>query len=258
MRPVFIVPRDPFIRTTSVLPSTPGNLILQGLPEADHRLLSHGMTEVPLKRDMVIGGGLNGGGDFAYFPINAVISLVGTTAEGLGVEIGMVGREGCLTLPSLFGRPVTTYQKVVQIAGMACRIPEKALADAIEDSRTLREHLLRYGSVRIVQFAQSAICHRFHTLEQRLCRWLLAVHDRIEGSEIQVTHEDLAHLLGGRRPTLNTTINALRQEGTVEYRRGSVVIKDRERLECCSCECYRVIASEIREFLSWRAGLSSH
>ncbi|GKS58084.1 Crp/Fnr family transcriptional regulator [Nitrospira sp.] len=223
-------------------------MFLQGLHQADYRLLNHALTEVHLKRGAVLGGTLDQP-DFAYFPIDAVVSLVGTTTDGLGVEIGMVGREGCLALPSLFGRPVTAYQKMVQSAGMTCRLPGQVLRDATQASRTLREHLLRYGSVRVMQLAQSAICHRFHRLEQRLCRWLLSVHDRLERNEIQVTHESLAHLLGGRRPTLNTTIKALRHVGVVEYRRGSVVIKDRKRLESCSCECYRVIASEIREFL---------
>lgn len=204
------------------------------------------MESVTLERGAVLGMTYEPV-EYAYFPKEAVMSLVGTTLDGLGVEIGMVGREGYLGLPILFGKPVHMYQTIVEFPGTAYRVPGAILRDALHESRSLREHLLRHSSVRFAQLSQSAVCHRFHPLEQRLCRWLLSVHDRLRTNEIRLTHELLADLIGGRRPTINTIMNELKKSGVVEYRRGSLVILDRKALERLSCECYRVIAQEIRE-----------
>jgi len=202
------------------------------------------MTAVQLKRGMVVGM-IHEPFDYAYFPVDAVISLVGTTLDGSGVEIGMVGREGFLGLPILFGRSIHPYQSTVQYPGTAWQVPGPVLQQALHTSRSLREQLLRYTSVRFVQLAQTAICYRFHTLEQRLCRWLLSMQDRLQSNEIRLTHEGLAQLIGGRRPTINTITNALKRSGFVEYRRGSLLILDRNALERRSCECYGIIAQEI-------------
>ena len=141
------------------------------------------MESVALKRGMIVGMA-HQPFDYAYFLVEAVISLAGTTLDGLSVEIGMVGHEGYLGLPILFDKPIHLYQATVQHHGLAWRIPGGALQDALHASRSLREQLLRYTNVRFVQLAQTAVCHRFHSLEQRLCRWLLSMHDRVRANEI--------------------------------------------------------------------------
>lgn len=249
-----VVPtRGHSLKTLSASPAD--NLILRALQQPDYQLLRPSMEAVTLKRGMILGM-THEPMDYAYFPEDAVISLVGTTADGLGVEIGMVGQEGYLGLPFLLGKPIHIYQSTVQHPGMVWRVPGTVLQDALHVSRSLREQLLRYTHVRFVQLAQTAVCHRFHSLEQRLCRWLLSVQDRLRSSEISLTQEWLGQLIGGRRPTISTTTNDLRKSGVVELRRGSLVILDRKALERLSCECYRIIAQEIRE-LSKSAPLSS-
>jgi CRP-like cAMP-binding protein len=225
--------------------SQSGNLTLRSLSQTDFGLLNSTMESVALKRGMVVGM-THEPFDYAYFPIDAVISLAGTTLDGLSVEIGMVGHEGYLGLPILFGKRIHLYQATVQHHGSALRVPGGVLEEALHASRTLYEQLLRYSTVRFVQLAQTAVCHRFHSLEQRLCRWLLSMHDRVRDHEIRLTHEGLAHLIGGRRPTINTITNELKKSGIVEYRRGSLVIRDRTGLERLTCECYRIIAQAIR------------
>jgi CRP-like cAMP-binding protein len=123
------------------------------------------MESVALKRGTIVGIA-NEPFDYAYFPLESVISLAGITLDGLTVEIAMVGHEGYLGLPILFGKPVHLYQATVQHHGLAWRIPGGALQEALQSSRSLREHLLRYTSVRFTQLAQTAVCHRFHTIEQ--------------------------------------------------------------------------------------------
>jgi CRP-like cAMP-binding protein len=204
------------------------------------------MESVALSRGMVVGM-THEPFDYAYFPVEAIISLAGATLDGLSVEIGMVGHEGYLGLPILFGKPIHLYQATVQHHGSALRIPAGVLQEALHASHSLREQLLRYSSVRFVQLAQTAVCHRFHSLEQRLCRWLLSMHDRVRSDEIQLTHEALAQLIGGRRPTINMITNGLKKAGIVEYRRGSLVILDRIAMERLACECYRIMAQAIRD-----------
>jgi len=224
------------------------NLILGSLSQPDFRLLNPAMESVALKRGMVLGMA-HEPVDYAYFPIDAVVSLTGTTLDGLSVEVGMVGYEGYLGLPILFGKPIHPYQATVQHHGSAWRIPGEVLQNVLHTSSSLREQLLRYTSFRFVQLAQSGVCHRFHSLEQRLSRWLLSMHDRVRADEIHLTHEGLAQLIGCRRPTINMITNGLKKAGTVDSRRGSLVILDRKALEKRACECYVIIAQSIRDLL---------
>lgn len=217
---------------------------MQSLSQPDYELLRRSMEPLSLTRGTVLGN-LHDPVAHAYFPVEAVISLMGATLDGFGVEIGMVGREGYLGLPILLGKPVHMYRSIVQHTGAAWRISAAALQDSLEKRAVLRDRLLEYTSVRFVQFAQTAICHRFHSLEQRLCRWLLSIQDRVGFVEIHVTHEDLAELIGGRRPTINTITNALKKARVLEYRRGSLIILDRQDLERRACECYNIVAHEL-------------
>lgn len=204
------------------------------------------MESIRLAQGWVIGVA-NEPMDYAYFPVDAVISLVGTTLDGLSVEIGMVGRESYLGLPVVFGKPIHLYQSLVQHPGSAWRVPGAVLREALHESRSFRDHLLRHTHLRFLQLAQTSVCHRFHHLEQRLCRWLLSMQDRMNSNELHLTHERLAQLIGGRRPTVNTMTTELKRAGVIEYRRASLVIRDRKALERLSCECYRVIAQELAQ-----------
>lgn len=202
-----------------------------------------------LKRGQVLCG-MNTELKHMYFPTESVISLVGATADGLGVEIGMVGREGYIGLSLLFGRPVQLYQAVVQHDGHAWRLPAHHLTHALKDHPFLREELLKYSLIRFAQFAQSAICHRFHSLEQRLCRWLLSVQDRVRSPRLPVTHEFISNMIGGRRPTVGTIANGLEQASLIAYRRGSLTILNRKGLEQRACECYRIVRQEMHDLFA--------
>lgn len=212
---------------------------------ADYGLLRPALEPAVLKSGTVLNGD-HRTAKFVYFPIEAVISLVGSTADGLGVEIGMVGREGYIGLSVLLGHPLPLYQAVVLHGGAARRLPAHVLAQAMHEHPSLREDLLKYSPIRFAQFAQSAICHRFHTLEQRFCRWLLSLHDRVSGTRLPLTHEMISHAIGGRRPTVGTIANNLEKAGFIANRRGSLTIVNRRGLEHRACECYHVVRHEIR------------
>ncbi|MGQ0810393.1 MAG: Crp/Fnr family transcriptional regulator [Nitrospiraceae bacterium] len=185
----------------------------------------------------------------AYFPTHGVISLVGTCEEGLGVEIGMVGREGFLGLNIMIGKPTQPYHSIVPHTGEALRLPADALHNIVQQRQAIRDGLLSYARVRIAQLTQSAICNRFHPLEQRLCRWLLSAQDRVHSNRLPLTQEFLSQMVGGRRPSVGKVTNSLQEAGLIEYHRGQLTILNRKALEQAACECYQIVKNEIDDLL---------
>lgn len=222
------------------------NRILGSLGQTDRRLLCASMELVSLARGTILET-THEPTAYAYFPVQAVLSLFGTIGDGCKVEIGMIGQEGYLGMPIFSGQAVYRGHAMVQHAGTAWRMPAHLLDQAFHVSEPLRRRLLTYAAVCVSQFTQTAVCHRFHSLEQRLCRWLLAMHDRSGISEIRLTHEELAQAIGGRRPTINAITNNLKRAGAVASRRGSAIILQRQELERRTCECYGILARHIRE-----------
>ncbi|MBF2025826.1 MAG: Crp/Fnr family transcriptional regulator [Oscillatoriales cyanobacterium C42_A2020_001] len=184
-----------------------------------------------------------------YFPTTAVISIVGSTQEGSSTEIGMIGSEGMVGLPAFFGVAIHPYQVICQLPGEALKLPVEILRDALTYSSSLYRILLRYSYAYLVQLAQSAICNRFHPLEERLCRWLLVAQDRARRDQLQFTQEFLAQMIGARRVAVGLTANTLQSAGLIRYHRGQITILDRSGLEGSACECYQVVRKEFDAFL---------
>jgi CRP-like cAMP-binding protein len=224
------------------------NQLLNGLPAQDARFFQPLLERVKLESGTVICG-LNHACLHAYFPTSGVISLVGMSREGLGVEIGMVGREGFLGLNILLGKPTLLYQAIVQHPGEALRVQAEAFIKIADQHPLLRAYFLAYCRVRLAQVAQAAICNRFHPLEQRLCRWLLSAQDRVQSARLPLTQELLSDLLGGRRPTVGTATNHLEKTGLIECQRGQIIILDRPAMERAACECYEVVKKELEDFV---------
>ena len=177
----------------------------------------------------------------AYFPERCVVSLQRTTRDGASVEFGMVGSEGVLGIAALFEGHQTLGRAVVQSAGRALRLPVKALLDSCRRCDGFRTGLLRFAWAFNVQVAQRSICHRVHSTEHHLCSWLLLMHERSSGDELEVTQEALGGLLGARREAVSIAARRLRDDGLIRYVRGHLAIRDRAALEARSCECYEVI-----------------
>ena len=106
----------------------------------------------------------------------------------------------------------------------------------------------------MVQHSQVSLCNARHSLHERLCRWLLLVHDRIDGNDIPVTHDLLSHALGVRRAGVTKAFARLEEKGAIERGRGRIRIRDVGSLEACACECYRIIFEEYELILSAGAG----
>ena len=187
-----------------------------------------------------------------YFPINAAISLISTTHDGVSVEVGLIGREGMIGLAGVLGTIEGATSAIVQVSGTAVRLPTASLKAARLANPSVRKGLDLYIQARFVQTAQAVACNRLHPLQSRLARWLLGVHDRIARNEFVISHESIAEMLGVHRPSVSIAIQHLRDQGAIGRRGRAIVIADRSRLEALACECRRVLDDGFERLLAPR------
>lgn len=178
---------------------------------------------------------------YVYFPVDCIVSLLYVMENGESTEISVVGREGVVGFSLLTGGESTCSRAMIRNAGIAYRLPGPRLRDELGRHGELLYLALRYTQSLITQMAQTAVCNRHHTVGQQLCRWLLLSLDRVDSSELIMTQELIASLLGVRREGVTEAAGRLQKLGVIEYRRGRIKVLDRARLEQLSCECYRVV-----------------
>lgn len=182
-----------------------------------------------------------------YFPNSGMISLLAETHHGAAVEVGFTGVEGMVGTPVLLGKNAMPYQALVQSPS------EGYVADAARVLQLFAMHgvfhdaALRYAYVLIRQITQSAVCNHFHTIHARLCRWLTVMCERSGRTDLRLTHEFLAHMLGVQRTSVGMIAIELQRAGVINYRRGHIEIKNFERLKSAACECHRVMQEEYAE-----------
>lgn len=188
----------------------------------------------------------------ACFPTNAIVSLVYVMESGASAETCMVGNEGMIGLALFMGGNSTPTRAVVESAGFAWRLSGQRLCEEIERHTELLHLLLRYTQSLITQTAQTSVCNRHHSIEQRFCRRLLLCLDRIDGNEMLMTQEMIAGMLGVRREGITEAAGHLQKLGIIQYSRGHIQVIDRTRLEAASCECYDVISRELARLVPLR------
>jgi len=176
-----------------------------------------------------------------FFPNSGMCSLLSTTEDGSTVEVGMVGNEGLVGVPVVLGVNSMPYQVTVQVQCAALRLEANLLKEAFNQRGLFHDQVLLYVHDLITQISQSASCNRFHTVRQRLCRWLLTTCDRAKSNHFRLTQEVISHMLGARRQGVNEAAGEIKQLGLISYYRGQITILNREGLEATSCECYRII-----------------
>lgn len=188
---------------------------------------------------------------YVYFPTNSVVSLLHVTASGASAEISVVGNEGLIGIPLLMGGGSTNNKALVQSAGHAYRLLGRRIKEEFNRHGVLLHTVLRYTQALITQMSQTAACNRHHTIDQRLCRWLLLSLDRVDGDELMMTQELIANMLGVRREGVTEAAGRLQRMGVIEYHRGHIQLLDRAQLETLSCECYAVVRKESERLLPW-------
>jgi CRP-like cAMP-binding protein len=216
------------------------NRILSALPDSEFEALRPHLEPVPLKYHQTLhesAGEIDG----AYFLNRGMVSLVVQSTDGRSVEVGIVGREGCVGASLAAGLKRSPYSTLVQIAGDGQRVRTDAFIEVMESAPELKRLVNRFAQIQGMQVAQLAACNRLHEIENRLARWMLMCQDRIESDMLPMTHEFFAQMLGAGRPSVTLAAGVLQRAGYIRYTRGKVTILNRQGLEGAACECYRVI-----------------
>jgi CRP-like cAMP-binding protein len=218
-----------------LLRSLSGDELAHLHPHAQHTTLTLGQVIYES------GGSL----DYVYFPTTCVVSCLYTMHDGSTAEMALAGNDGVIGIALFLGGSTTPHRAVVQIGGGAIKIPARTIQAEFARGGAFQHILLRYTQALITQISQTAVCNRLHSVEQRLCRWLLLCHDRVSVPEILMTQENIANMLGGRRESVTVAAGHLQDLGLIHYSRGRITILDREGLEMMVCECYRVVEDEL-------------
>jgi len=229
-----------------------GNNLLAALPAAVQQRLLPFLELVPMPLGMV----LYESGDtmrHVYFPTDCIVSLLYVMEDGASAEISVVGNEGLIGVALFMGGSSTPSRALVQSAGHAYKMPGQRLKDEFNRHAELTLLLLRYTQALITQMAQTAVCNRHHSIDQQLCRWLLLSLDRLSSSQLTMTQELIANMLGVRREGVTEAAGKLQKLGVIEYSRGNITVLDRPRLEKLCCECYAVVKRETDRLLPYLA-----
>jgi CRP-like cAMP-binding protein len=176
--------------------------------------------------------------DHVYFPLDSVVSGLAIMEDGTTIETSMVGREGLIGLSAVLGSGQSRQWNWVSIGGKAIQLDARFLDRLFVQNEIALKALLRSYRALITQVSQRCVCNTRHTIVERLCCWLLMIHDRVGGENLSLTQEMIASRVGARRAGITVAAGVLQGMGAIEYRRGRLHIANREVLEHAVCECY--------------------
>jgi len=217
------------------------NQLLASLPDETMRRLKGHLQHVDLEHGKVLYS-VDDAIPFAFLPKRGcMVSQLAVTEDGDTAEVGVTGYEGVIGIQAILGGQENTFEFLVQLAWPAWKIKSEVLLQEFRKDSKLQDAILRYMNASVAQIAQTALCNRLHSVEERLARWLLLCEDRMDGQFITLTHEMLGKMLGTRRSTVSLAAATLQNAGVVSYNRGRIAIKDRKGLEKVSCTCYQMV-----------------
>jgi CRP-like cAMP-binding protein len=203
-------------------PQTQKNRLLACLPDAEHSRLSPHLEVVPMRLGQVVyeSGMIL---EYAYFPIDCIISLLYVMADGDSAETAMVGNEGIVGISLFMGGEATTGRAIVQSNGEAFRLQASILMQEFSRGGALQRLLLRYTQALLTQTTQTAACNKHHSIPQQLCRWLLLGLDRLPDNKLMMTQGLIANMLGVRREGVTDAAGTLQAAGLINYDHGPVL-----------------------------------
>jgi CRP-like cAMP-binding protein len=232
----------------SVLDTPRQNHLLAALPaEVFERIAPH------LERvSMPLGAVLYESGcplQHVYFPTTAIVSMHYILENGSATEISGVGNEGVLGISLFMGGKTTTGLATVHTGGYGYRLKGRFMMEEFNRAGPMMHLMLLYTQAFITQISQTAVCNRYHSIEQQLCRWLLMCLDRLPSNELTMTQELISGMLGVRREGITETAGKLQRAGLISYRRGHITVLDRDGLATHACECYEVVHKEFHRLI---------
>ena len=222
------------------------NRILSSLKDADAARLDSWLelTALTASSDLT---SLEERREFVYFPETAVVSHLHTSADGNTIETALTGRDGIFGLAGLLGSSAPPFFSTAQITvnGSAWRVKTDVLQREMSANASLQKSIYKAVNNRLLQLSQRAVCNAFHLAENRLCKWLLQLHDQTGREVLPLTHDQIARSLGIQRPSITHAAQNLREKKLIGYVRGRIRLLDIAKLESNACECYGTLKSLI-------------
>jgi CRP-like cAMP-binding protein len=228
-----------------VLPK-PQNLMLGALPDQDRQRILRGaeLIDAPQRHTFCIPPHRL---KYGYFPESGMVSELIRVANGRAVDVSPAGIEGFLGLPLLLSDGTSTHEYVMQITGSVWRVRAVEVRRLFEDCDVFNRLIERYAHARYVQASQCCACNLMHSIDQRLARWLLVALRHARADTFQITQEYFSEMIGVNRSTITLVMGEFQRAGLLDYRRGVVRIKDREKLAEAACECNTVITLALNK-----------
>lgn len=233
--------KDRKVRAMSMPVSSSSNQLLSSVPTPIFELIKPSLRSVFLEEESYLylqDAPL----DYLYFPETAVISELRTLDDGRMVEVAITGREGAVGFSSLFCSSKAANCTQVSQAGSAVRVERSAFEKMLRVNPELAGVFSPHIDHYIRQISQRAICNMYHSVKERLCTWLLLVHDRCGKKTLKLTHEQIARILGVYRPSVTCIALEMRRDQLIDYSRGGLSIRDRRKMEDTACGCYLELA----------------
>ncbi len=224
------------------------NRLLAYISPSDFELLRPHLQPITLDRDYVLVKP-NEPIEHVYFVEYGMVSVVAEKADGRSIEVGVYGRDGMGATTVLLGSDQSPHHQYMQIGGSGFQVPTAVFLELVEQSRTLRNMMLRYVHVFMTQTAQSALVNGSSVIEERLARWVLMCQDRLDAMEFPITHDFLSMMLGVRRSSVTDAIHILEGDLLIRARRGNIEILDRDRLVRAAGASYGVPEAEFRRLI---------
>lgn len=182
---------------------------------------------------------------FCHFLESGLASVVKSTGPRGRAEVCVVGRDGMLGLPAIYGITRMRHDAFALTPCRSRRIATRRFMALLAADEAFRRLMLRYAYARMAEAMQIAACHSSHALRQRLARWLLLADDRLGGEPLDITHATLAALFSVRRAGITQSLHVLEGEGAVRSSRRRLEIRDRQRLAALSCGCEAALRPEF-------------
>jgi CRP-like cAMP-binding protein len=226
-------------RHNQLLAALPEDQLQRWLPQLEH-------VQMPLGQVLYEPGSIL---SHVYFPTTAIISLLYVMQNGESAEIAVIGNEGVIGVSLFMGGDSTSSRALVQSADDGFRLTAQLMKEEFYRAGPVLHLLLRYTQALITQMVQTAACNRHHSLDQQLCRWLLLSLDRLQGTEMVMTQQLIANMLGVPREGATEGALKLHKAGLIDYMRGRIQVLDRVALEKRTCECYAVVKKEYDRLL---------
>jgi CRP-like cAMP-binding protein len=224
------------------------NGLLRTLPEKDAALVRSRAELVTLDQDQTLFESKKPITNVYFFESGLSSEVVFATKS---IEVGCIGHEGCSGVPVLLGVDSSPHKAFMQAGGTALRIASADLTELIDTNRAIRELLLRYAHVFMIQIAATALADGRYDIEQRLARWLLMCQDRL-GDELPLTHDFLSVMLGVRRPSVTDALHKLEGNRAIRAERALITVRDRAALEEKAGDSYGIPEAEYRRLISHR------